>query len=167
MAAIYYDVSNEQNIFRSNVKAPQVVEIDFLNNLIETDFKDAMLVLNSVEVSNNEVVQFFMTFDDVVDYFYFGKGVGQISISGSIFSTLDSSCAESMNGIRKFYEAVGAVRGTPVKVSFIQGPVFIGVITGFRTATSAEPMLVMEFNISISITDQTGFEPPKTQVSTC
>src|ERR1700733_11447406 len=105
MAAIFYDPGTGNTVFRGNMKAPEVVQIDFLNNVL-SQFKDSMIVINSVEVTNNETIQFFMTFDDVIEYFYFGKGIGNINISGTVFSSFDADCNESMPGIERLYAAI-------------------------------------------------------------
>ena len=169
MAAIFYDTGKAGDIFRSNMQAPDIVQIDFLQSLLTTpQLQSAMIVLSNVEVSNNETVQFFMTFDDVVQYFYFGKGIGQITVNGTIFSNFDSGCNEQMPGIQLLYKAIGTVRGQKVLVSFgTGGPTFQGVITSFRTSLSPEPVLVADFSISISVVDHSGFEPSKQPVTTC
>lgn len=165
MAAVFYDPGTGSTVFRGNMKAPEVVQIDFLNSLI-TQFKDTMIVINSVEVSNNETIQFFMTFDDVIEYFYFGKGIGNIGISGTIFSTFDASCNESMPGLSKLYAAIGAVRGKIVNVS-LGNIVLQGVITNFRTITSPEPTLATEFSIAINVINHIGFSPVNSPQTLC
>lgn len=157
MAAIFYEDKGEA-MFRPGVAVQSFIKVQFLDKLLGDDRKKAMLVLSSVEIQSNEVVQVFMTFDDVVKYFYFGKGVGQLNITGTIYSTFDKDCKEEMSGTDMLYEAVDAVRGTLVKVSL--GKVtFSGVISNFRTSTSAEPTLATEFSITILVTDQSKFGP--------
>lgn len=143
MAAIFYNLGDDKVIFKGGFTVNTSVRIPFLNNLIGAN---ALTIITSVSVQNNDTIQFFLTFDDLISYFYFGKGLGNITVSGKIFS----SCDGSMPGIDIFYNQVGAFRGRTVAISF-GNAVFSGVITSFSTGAQADPDNTVDFSITLNV----------------
>ena len=110
MAAFFYTYNNN-DIFQTIASAGSIVSIDFLDNVVNAD---NYLIYSSVRVDTSEIIQYFLTFDDVIDYFHFGKGLGNVIVSGIIFA----DCEQNLPGVSALYDAFGGVRGKDVKVSF-------------------------------------------------
>jgi len=157
MAAIFYSPTATNSIFKGDFPVVDVIRVDFLESILGSK---SGVVITSLEVINTETIQYFLTFDDAINYFYFGKGLGTINIRGMIFS----DCNGNMPGIGAFYNAVGAVRGKTVRVS-LGYAAFEGVVSNFSTATAPDPALLTEFSLTLTMTNH-NLHSPK-YVSVC
>ena len=149
MAAVYYTYDTGRDIFKSGITFSNVVRIfgsnggDFFAGLINGP---GMAIVTSVQVNNSDIIQYFMTFDDVISYFYFGKGLGTMTISGMLFT----NCDGNMPGVGRLYSRIAANRGREIVIS-LGGATFKGVISNFSTTTVADPEPVTEFQITVSM----------------
>lgn len=145
MAAVFYTPDPNVKIFRTGLEINNTVRVPFLDNMIG---EAGHCIVSDVSVSNNDTIQFFMTFDDFISYFYFGKGLGDLVIRGMLFM----DCSGDMPGVNKFYSKVSEIRGTEVDVSF-GNVVFTCVLVGFSTTAVSEPVSVTEFTLQLKIID--------------
>lgn len=152
MAAIFYKPAlNDNTLFKSGMQINMAVRIPFLDNVIGSR---GFSVVNEVTINNRDTIQYFLTFDDLISYFYFGKGLGTISINGTMFS----DCTGDFPGIGLFNSRIASVRGTKQNVSF-GNAVFAAVISSFTVRASGEENLV-EFNIIMDVVDH-SLRPPR------
>lgn len=145
MAAVFYNSAISNNsLFKGDIAVVNAVQVDFLSNFVGPN---TMAIINSVGVTNGDIFQYFITFDDVISYFYFGRGIGNINITGMIFS----DCRGQMNGLNNLYiGAIGPARGRPVNVS-VGRTIFRGVLSNFSTTTVAEPTYMTEFSLTMQV----------------
>lgn len=146
MAAVFVDISPGRSLFKGDVSVVSAVGIDFMNGFVGPD---TMAIITSVSTNNTETIQYFLSFDDVINYFYFGKGLGSLTISGLIFS----DCYGRMGGVDSLYfDAIGKARGKVVSVS-IGRAVFRCVIQNFTTEVQVQDTYLTAFSINLSIID--------------
>lgn len=144
MAALFYAVNPARNIFRDGLVANLTIRIPFLDGLIGYE---GFSIITDVSVQNSDTIQYFLTFDDFINYFYFGKGLGSLAINGIMFT----NCLGDMPGVDMFYSRIAAYRGSTVDVSF-GNTVFTGVISQFAINAESENMTAM-FSIMLTIVD--------------
>lgn len=128
------------------------IKVPFLNELIG---KDAMAIVTDIGIENTENIQYFLTFDDIVSYFYFGSGLGNITIRGMLFM----NCEGTMPGMEKYYQVIGKNRGKAILIS-AGGIAFKAVINSFSLSSSAEPTMSADFQINLTIIAQEGLQKP-------
>ena len=152
MAAIFYNIANtDSTIFRGGLTVNNSVTIPLLTDLIGPD---SMIVINEVTMQNRETIQYFLTFDDLVSYFYFGKGLGSVSISGSIFSDCGDNDSDNFNGIDDLILAIEDNRGLTWKVIYGTS-VFTAVLSSFTLRSNANDMTmnIVDFSLQMEIID--------------
>lgn len=145
MAAIFYNADTTTPVFAKGFQVNTSVRVDFLADMIGSA---SYAIITSVSVVNNDTVQFFQTFDDIIGHFYFGKGLGAITIGGLLFT----NCDGEVPGVAKFYERIGQNRGKPINISFGKD-VFTGVISSFSATAVAEPDNTVEWSIVLQMID--------------
>lgn len=151
MAAIFYKPSpGRSTIFRGGMQINTAVKLPFLDGLVGNN---GFSVVNEVTIQNKDTIQYFLTFDDLISYFYFGKGLGSININGTMFS----NCDGYFPGLASFNNIIGSVRGSKQNVSF-GNAVFVGVVSSFTVRADGENNLV-EFNIQMDVIDH-SLRPP-------
>jgi hypothetical protein len=89
--------------------------------------------VNEVNLHHNDTIQYFLTFDDLIDYFYFGKGLGVMTINGMVFS----NCYGEWTSINLLLQRLGSIRGSTQALQF-GGVSFSGVLSAFSLRASAE-----------------------------
>jgi hypothetical protein len=147
MATIYrYSDSTaggSQEVFKGGIQVLTAVKIPFLDALLAPS---SLAIVTEVSMQNSETIQFFMTFDDVISWFYFGKGMGQMSVRGLLLTN-----EEGTPGLPVLLQDVMKVtRGKAVQVS-MGNAVFRCVMTGFNLNMSQDPSPVVEFTLNLSI----------------
>lgn len=151
MAAIFYSPLIGPQVFQGGLTINTSVRVPFLSNLVGPG---GFSIINAVTVQNGDTIQYFLTFDDFISYFYFGKGLGNMSIEGTMFMT----CNGYSPGIDVFYNQISRFRGQAVDVSF-GSAVFTGVISTFTTTAVAEPAGTIDFTVQLSIIDHSLAAP--------
>ena len=132
-------------LFQDSFLVQPNVYIGFLSNLVGPS---GFLIVNEVTMQHNDTVQYFLTFDDVIDYFYFGKGLGAMNINGMVFA----NCYGEWTSINLLLQQLGSIRGTTQTVQF--GNVsFSGVLSSFnlRASADAQSTHVAEFALHLDI----------------
>jgi hypothetical protein len=98
----------DKDLFKSGVGgASSLVHIPSVEDIVGSA---GLAMYDSVSVQLNETIQYFLTFDDVVKYIHFGKGLGSVQVEGTMFS----DCKGTLPGLSKFQKAIGALRGKAV-----------------------------------------------------
>jgi hypothetical protein len=123
-----------------------------------------MLIVCEVSIQNKDTVQYFLTFNDLVTFFYFGKGLGSLSISGLIAgSCLTSSSQFSYNGptnypgVDQLMNVIGnQLRGKSQQITF-GNTTFWCVLSSFSFKASSESSAInfVEYNLQFEIVDHT------------
>ena len=158
MAAIFYKPLVGTEFFKGDLHLVSSVYVDFLQNFIGSD---SLAIVTQVGIQNSDTIQYIMTFDDVINFFYFGKGMGSITISGMLLSNGNGE----LPGAYRFHnDVIGSARGKRVKVS-MGNTVFVGVISNFGINVIADPN-VAEFTISLSVVNH-NIPNPVNAVSNC
>ncbi len=154
MAAIFYSPVNSNPVFKNNIHVNTSISIPFLNKLVGAT---GFLIINEVAIQNRDTIQYFLTFDDFISYYYFGKGLGSINISGMLFS----DCNGRFKGVNSFTGAIADIRGRRQVISF-GNVVFTGVLSSFTIRAASEDSLnnVIEFNLQLDIIDH-SLTPPR------
>lgn len=113
-------------------------------------------IITDVVVRAADTIQFFQSFDDLIHYYYFGKGLGSISFNLLLFQGCDSNSAP---GVPKLLEALGSMRGEKTEVS-VGNVIFVGVLTDFTIAIQSEPETHYAVNINLGMIDHKLKTPP-------
>lgn len=149
MGAIYYQPDDKNSIFKGNFPVNTMIDIPQLSSLYGEEGAKQLTFITDVSIDNSETIQFFLTFDDVIRYFWFGKGMGNLIINGLIFPACDSK----VPGINNLYETIAKLRGEKIKIS-LTPVVLIAVITNHRLNILTEPTMMVEFQLSMVIIEQ-------------
>lgn len=146
MAAIYHYTqtqSGPSELFKAGIQVLTAVKIPFLERLLAPE---NLTVITEISMQNTETVQFFMTFDDVISWFYFGKGMGHMGIRGLLLTSENGTPGLSV----LLQDVMKSARGQSVQVS-LGNAVFRGVLTAFHLNLSQDPSPVVEFALSLNI----------------
>lgn len=146
MAAIYHynnSATGDRDIFKSGINVLTSVRVPFLDTLLT---KGNLAVITEMGIQNNETIQFFMTFDDAINWFYFGKGLGSLTIRGMLLT-----CDDGTPGLPILMDDVmRKTRGRSVDVS-LGNAVFRCILTSFNLNLTQDPAPVVEFTLNLSI----------------
>jgi len=147
MAVLFYTYGDSsKDIFRQGLSSGAVpAKMDLFSDLVS---KENLLIITSVSIVTAETNQFFMTFDDMIHFYHFGKGVGQIAIAGMIFG----DCDGSFPGAKAFYDAVMEARGTE-QICSAGGNTFTGVLTDSTVEYLSDPITYVQFSANFAMTD--------------
>lgn len=150
MAAYIYQgpPENPRTVFKNSF--PVITDIRpkfFMDYSVNTN-PSTLLLLTRVGMRNVDTIQYFLTFDDVVGYFYFGKGIGSLELGGMMFT----DASNTFPGLRTLFEKIiGANRGKVVPVSF--GSFVFNCVIGEHTINMDSENGYGEFSINMSIID--------------
>jgi hypothetical protein len=163
MAAILYILpeADSKTLFRSGLTINDSVTIPFLQTLIDDG---GIMIITEVTMQNRDTVQYFLTFNDFISYFYFGKGLGSLSINGSILGDCHQRTPlkpagsaparpSSFYGVGDLLYILGSqVRGKEQTIQF-GGYNFVVVLSSFTLRASSEEfaMNFVDFNLQMEI----------------
>lgn len=144
MATIYrYNTGDGSEFFAGGIHVLNSVQLNFMNDLLDPA---NISVITEVSVQNSETIQFFLTFDDIISWFYFGKGMGTMSIRGLLLTNQNGT-----PGLPVLLSSVmRQLRGKAVAVS-IGNAVFACVLTNFTLNLTQDPAPVVDFTLSMNI----------------
>ena len=149
MAALFFKYSNT-GIFKNSVgTGGKIVTCDDLFAGVVGE-ASAVTILTAMSISHNETVQFFQSFGDLIHYFYFGRGLGNIHFELMCF--LDCNTRDKAPGVTKLWDKIGSSRGKKITVSF-DGIAVTGVLTGFNVSAVAEPETHFIVSIDLGMID--------------
>ena len=180
--AAYYFTNNGNDVFKM-VPIVSNVNLQFLSNFVNnsaTPFVDSFstgspgaLIISEVLFQNKDTIQYFLTFDDLITYFYFGKGLGSMSISGSIIA----DCQGNWSLLNSFMAYLGTLRGKQIGNVYdglnasnntgslsIGGVSFVGVLSSFTVKSNTDPnsLNVVDFSLNLDIIDSSFVKPTST-----
>ena len=142
MAASFLALSRS-DMFYSGGAVTHLLGIPAIDALLS----DVGLALyDSVIVQVGETIQYFLTFDDVIKYIHFGKGVGTITVEGTMFS----DCDGFLPGFSIFNNGVSELRGTTQVIS-LGGRAFTVIMTNASINVVGEPLTSAKFTFNFSI----------------
>ena len=152
MAAIFYTPQNTGNvIFKNAMQINTSIQIPFLANLVGTN---GFSVVTEVTIQNRDTIQYFLTFDDFISYFYFGKGLGSLSISGVLYS----DCNAYFRGANILTNTISRIRGSTQLISF-GNVIFAAVISNFTIRASSEDNNAVDYTIQMDIINHSLVSP--------
>jgi hypothetical protein len=137
-------LSLQQDLFKQNTGGGQtLLLIPAVDNIVG---KEGLAIYNQVSMQFGETIQYFMTFDDVIKFIHFGKGLGTLVVEGIMFST----CGGAVPGLVKFRNAFSALRGNAVKIE-LYGIVVAAVMTNAQVSIMSDPDTMGQFSFNFSI----------------
>lgn len=160
MAAIYFKPTpTARTVFKSGFAVNNSIYIPFLSNLVGPG---GSLIVTEVTLQHNDSVQYFLTFDDFINYYYFGKALGSISITGMLFS----DCSGDFRSLNTLMARLASIRGTTQKISF-GNTTFTGVMSTFtlKASSDASSIQALDFMVQLSVIDNSM--PPAQFTSAC
>ncbi len=143
MGALFFKYDNT-SIFKNSIGSGKVIETDLLPFL---GSPEALTILTSATVQHNDTIQFFQSFGDLIDYFYFGRGLGQIHLELIMFTDCESVSA----GLQQLWTLLGSKRGQEVNVS-ISNMFVTGILTSFTVNAIAEPETHFQVSLDLGMT---------------
>lgn len=142
MPATFYTLSTG-DIFRNGGGASHLVSIPTVESIVSSR---GLAVYNSISLQLGETIQYFLTFDDVIKYIHFGKGVGAFTVEGTMYC----DCDGNLPGISRFTGAFSALRGKSVNV-ILGGATFTCILTQAQLAITGDPDTMAQFSFSFSV----------------
>ena len=154
MAAYFYQPIRGNPIFKNGFHVNTAINIPFLYDSVGPN---GCSIVTEVTIQNRDTIQYFLTFDDFISYFYFGKGLGTISISGVMFSDRRGY----FRGANLFNNIMAGIRGTKQLISF-GNAVFVAVVSNFTIRAGADDAQsnTVDFNITMDVIDH-SLVPPR------
>jgi hypothetical protein len=145
MPAHFFTYSGGDLFRTSGGGGAYLVSIPLVNSLIGPG---GLAVYTNVTLQLSETLQYFLTFDDVVKYIHFGKGVGSVTVEGIMFS----DCSGDVPGAKKFSSIYSGLRGRTTQIS-VGGTTVRAVLTTGTISIISEPDTMAQFSFSFAIVD--------------
>jgi hypothetical protein len=143
MPATFINTSGGDLFKRQSGGASHLVQIPSIDSVVGSG---GLAVYDSISVQLGETIQYFLTFDDVIKFIHFGKGIGNITASGTLFS----NCQGDIPGLAQLFGAFQGLRGQQTVVTVgEQG--FTAVVTNVNVNIVAEPDTMAAFQVVFSI----------------
>ncbi len=158
MAALFHKFSSDQ-IFKNSVGNGTLAICSALDQF--NSDPSNVSIITDVSVRATDTIQFFQSFDDLIHYYYFGKGLGNISFNMMLFQSCGGADAP---GVPKLLAALGQMRGQETQVS-VGNIVFVGVLTDFTLSIQSEPETHYIVNINLGMIDHQLSSPPPADTS--
>lgn len=151
MAAFFHSNGNN-NIFKNSVGMGEIAVSDAFDNL---NGGDSLAIITDVAVNVRETIQFFQSFDDFISFYYFGKGVGTISLSMMLFLECGGNGpGNTAPGLERLMSRLGGIRGTEIDFS-VGNTSFSGVLSDFTIQIVSEPETHYLVQINLGMTNHT------------
>jgi hypothetical protein len=145
MPAAFFSLG-ANDVFKQNIGNGQaLVTIPEVDKIVE---RDGLAIYNNVSLQLSETIQYFLSFDDVIKFIHFGKGVGALVVDGTLFG----DCYGNIPGLNKFRAAVTELRGEEQIVT-IGGMVVTAIMTQAQVSLVGDPDTMAQFNFTFSIVD--------------
>jgi hypothetical protein len=143
MAASFYTASGNDLFLNQAGGATSLISIPAMDGIIG---ETGLAVYNEVSVQLGETLQYFLTFDDVIKFIHFGKGLGNILVNGSLFS----DCSDNMPGLQPYFGAFSEMRGEVTTIT-IGGRAFTVVVSNANLTIVSEPTTMAQFQFAFSV----------------
>ena len=143
MPATFF-VLGKNDIFKQGSGAGQaLITIPEVDRIIQ---QSGLAIYNNVSLQLGETIQYFLTFDDVIKFIHFGKGLGTLAVDGLMFV----DCSGNLPGLGKYKAAISALRGKEQKIN-IGGIVVTAVMTSTQITIMSEPDTMAQFAFTFSV----------------
>ena len=124
--------------------AQDLIAIPMVDDMVRD--KSVLAIYDSITLQIGETIQYFLTFDDVIKFIHFGKGVGSLVVEGTLFG----DCDGNIPGLAKFKTALSALRG--IEQSALIGNIVVTVImTNAQVTVVGDPDTMAKFNYTFSV----------------
>jgi hypothetical protein len=142
MSATFVTLTQE-DLFKSGGSATSLISIPQVDSIVG---KSGLAIYNTVTMQLNETIQYFLTFDDVIKFIHFGKGLGSIAAEGILYS----DCDGNLPGMGKLKGAISGLRGKEQEVTI--GPITVtAIMTSVQLSITSEPDTMAPFVFNFSI----------------
>ena len=131
------------DIFKSGGGSDHLVSVPYVDEIIGAG---GLAVYDTVSVQLGETIQYFLTFDDVIKFIHFGKGVGAVTAEGTMYSTCDGS----LPGAAGFAQAVSALRGKATYLT-VGNVVVAATLTNAQLSISSQPDTMAHFIFNFAV----------------
>jgi hypothetical protein len=108
--------------------------------------KSGLAIYNTVSFRLGETIQYFLTFDDIIKYIHFGKGLGSLTVEGTMFS----DCDGNIPGMSKFQQAIRSLRGKG-QILVVGNVAMAGIMTDVQLSVTSDPDTMANFVFNYSI----------------
>ena len=143
MPAAFFTYSSG-DIFKQNTGSGQtLLTIPEVDNIVG---EAGLALYNSVSLQIGDTIQYFLTFDDVIKFIHFGKGVGSLVVEGTLFG----DCSGNIPGLSKFKQALAALRGKEQDAD-IGGIAVTVIMTSAQVNIVGDPDTMAQFNFTFSV----------------
>lgn len=143
MPATFFNLSKD-DVFKSGGGGAQhLVKIPMVDDIVSNE---GLAIYNSVSLMLNETIQYFLTFDDVIKFIHFGKGVGTVNVEGTMYCT----CEGALPGLSKFSIAVSKLRGKQQSIA-VGSTIVSAILTQANVTVVNEPDTMANFAFAFSI----------------
>ena len=144
MPATFFRLSQD-DIFKSGGSADHLVVIPQVDNIIGPG---GLAVYDNVSVQLGETIQYFLTFDDIIKFIHFGKGVGAVTVEGTMYS----DCDGVVPGVSGFSAAIAAIRGKPQYLT-VGSVVVTAILTNAQLTVTSQPDTMAHFVFNFAVVD--------------
>lgn len=131
------------DLFKSGGGADSLVNIPAVNSIIGPG---GLAVYDSVSAQVGETIQFFITFDDVIKFIHFGKGLGNVTAQGTLFC----DCSGDLPGKGGVVGAIKSLRGKQQTLS-VGGLQCTGVLTSASLTITGGDDTMGTFNFQFAV----------------
>jgi hypothetical protein len=145
MAALFYNFSGD-SMFKNGIGSGGLMFCSDLDDF--SGSSSNMSIVTDISVRVQDTIQFFQSFDDFIHYYYFGKGVGSITVNLLFFQDTSNSAP----GVSKILQKLGEKRGKTTEVS-LGNVAFTGVLTDFTLTAMSEPETHYAVSINFAMID--------------
>jgi len=145
MAALFYNFQGN-SVFKNGIGSGNLM---FCSDLDEFSSDSGNVsIVTDISVRVQDTIQIFQSFDDFIHYYYFGKGVGSITINIMLFQDTSNSAP----GISKLLSKLGEKRGKTMDIS-VGNVAFTGVLSDFTINVVSEPETHYIASINLAMID--------------
>jgi hypothetical protein len=138
----------KNDVFKSGGAADHLVKIPSIDGIDGIIGSSNLAVYNQVSATINETLQFFLTFDDIIKYIHFGKGLGSVTVEGTLFC----DCTGNVPGLSKISQAITSLRGQRVEI-VIGSMTLQAVMTSTQVTVVGEPDTMATFVVNFTVVD--------------
>ena len=131
------------DIFKSGGAGQNILTVPMVDNLIGPD---GLAIYNSVSVQVGETLQYFLTFDDVIKFIHFGKGLGNVTAEGIMYC----DCNGNIPGAQRFAQVVSGLRGKTQSIS-VGSVVVTATMTTSQLTMSSDPDTMAHFVFNFAV----------------
>ena len=143
-ATLFYTYAGNTSVLPINIGATPV-RVQSLQGL---ENAGNVTIITDSQINMRDTNQFFMSFDDKIHHYHFGKGLGTISVQGLILP----NCKGELAGVKALFQKIGKMRGKTETIS-VGSHTFTGVLVDSTVTFSGEPMTNAVFQINFAMID--------------